>query len=107
MKVLVLTVGVMDLLMALMMLAEMMEWKLVSMLVMMMKRRWASVLLVEKLVWKSVCLLVGQPLKVVTFVDGFDDEGFDEGAEVVEHGGSTRQEKGLILPLYKSNECVC
>ena len=43
-------------------------------------------------------------LEVGTFVDGFDDEGFDEGAEVVEHGGSNRQEKGLILPLYKSNE---
>ena len=46
-------------------------------------------------------------LEVVTFVDGFDDEGFDEGAEAVGHGGSTRQEKGLILPLYKSNECLC
>ena len=46
-------------------------------------------------------------LEVGTFVDGFDDEGFDEGAEVAEHGGSTRQEKGLILPLYKSNECLC
>ena len=31
-------------------------------------------------------------------VDGFD-EGFDDGVKVVEHGGSTRQEKGLILPL--------
>ena len=43
-------------------------------------------------------------LEVGTFVDGFDDEGFDEGAKVVEHGGSARQEKGLILSLYKSNE---
>jgi hypothetical protein len=43
-------------------------------------------------------------LEVGTFVDGVKDEGFDEGAEVVEHGGSTRQEKGLILPWYKSNE---
>ena len=40
-------------------------------------------------------------LEVGNFVDGFDDEGFDEGAEVVEHGGSTRQEKGLILSLNK------
>ena len=54
--------------------------------------------------------VVGFPvdgLEVGTFVDGFDDEGFDEGAKVVEHGGSTRQEKGLILPLYKLNECLC
>jgi len=42
---------------------------------------------------------------VGTAVDGLDDgpavdgtdESFDVGAEVVEHGGSTKQEKGLIL----------
>ena len=63
-----------------------------------------------KVGFRVVGLDVGVPvdgLEVGTCVDGFDDEGFDEGAEVVEHGGSTRQEKGLILPLFKSNECLC
>ena len=63
-----------------------------------------------KVGFRVVGLVVGVPvdgLEVGTCVDGFDDEGFDESAEDVEHGGSTRQEKGLILPLYKSNECLC
>jgi len=41
-------------------------------------------------------------LELGTAVDGLD-EGFDVDDEVVEHGGSTRQDEGLMLLLYKLN----